>query len=57
MIRDKWIVGFRNKLTSLAWECDSCAAIEGSRLTETERKDLREMLAKAISYVDKRIMK
>lgn len=57
MIRDKWIVGFRNNLASLWMECNSCAAIEGSRLTETERIDLREMLARAISYVDKRIMK
>jgi hypothetical protein len=57
MIRHKWIVGFRNQLSTLFGECNSCAAIEGSRLTRTEREDLRKILLSAIEYVDKRIMK
>lgn len=57
MIRDKWIVGFRNNLASLWMECNSCAAIEGSRLTPSEREDLQALLNKAIKYVDKRISK
>lgn len=57
MIRDMWIVGFRNRLSVLCMECNSCAAIEGSRLTVTEREYLQKMLRKAINYVDKRILK
>lgn len=55
MIRHKWIVGMRNKLSSLAMECDSCAAIEDSKLTSKEREDLQKILRKAIQYIDKRI--
>lgn len=55
MIRNKWIVGMRNKLSSLAMECDSCAAIEDCQLTPKEREDLQNMLKKAIQYIDKRI--
>ena len=36
MIRHKWSVGLRNKLASLAGEADSCAAIEGAKLTKQE---------------------
>lgn len=57
MIRNKWIVGFRNSLASLSMECNSCAAIEESRLTVEERKDLQKILREAINYVDKRIFK
>ena len=45
----------RNKLSSLAMECDSCAAIEDYQLTPKEREDLQKMLKKAIQYIDKRI--
>lgn len=45
----------RNKLSSLYMECDSCAAIESSKLTTREREDLQKMLEKAIQYIDKRI--
>lgn len=38
MVRHKWIVGLRNKLGSLAMECDSVAAIEDCKLTEAERE-------------------
>ena len=54
MIRSKWIIGMRNKLSSLWMECDSCAA-EDSKLTSKEREDLQKMLKKAIQYIDKRI--
>jgi hypothetical protein len=57
MIRDKWIIGFRNNLSRLYGECDSCAAIEGSRLTPLERQELKAMLEKIIEYVDKRILR
>ena len=55
MIRSKWIVGLRNKLSSLAMECDSCAAIEGSKLTQSEREKIQKELRKIIGYIDYRI--
>jgi hypothetical protein len=55
MIRHKWIVGLRNKLSSLAMECDSCAAIEDSKLTTSEREKIQEDLRKIINYIDNKI--
>ena len=55
MIRHKWIVGLRNKLSSLAMECDSCAAIEDSKLTSSEREKTQGDLRKVIDYIDKKI--
>lgn len=55
MIRHKWSVGFRNKLSSLAGETDSCAAIEGAKLTEQERQELKKALTKIIEYIDNKI--
>lgn len=55
MIRHKWIVGLRNKLSSLAMECDSCAAIEGSKLSSSEREKIQEDLRKIINYIDNKI--
>lgn len=57
MIREKWIVGVRNKLANLYGECDSCAAIEGACMTEAERDKLKDMLKKAVNWIDKRIAK
>lgn len=56
MIRNKWTVGLRNKLTEMAWECDSCAAIEGAQMTRSEREKLQDMLKKTVAWIDKRIM-
>lgn len=55
MIRHKWIVGLRNKLSSLAMECDSCAAIEDSKLTTSEREKIQGDLRKIINYIDKQL--
>jgi hypothetical protein len=55
MIRHKWIVGLRNKLSSLAMECDSCAAIEGSKLSTSEREKIQGDLRKIINYIDKQL--
>jgi len=57
MVREKWIVGVRNKLVNLYIECDSAAAIEGARMTETERKNLKSLLEKAVLYIDKQLPK
>ena len=55
MIRHKWIVRLRNQLANLAMECDSCAAIEGSKLTTTEREKIQSDLRKIIEYIDKKL--
>lgn len=55
MIRHKWIIGLRNKLSSLAMECDSAAAIEGSKLTLSEREKIQSDLRKIIEYIDKKL--
>ena len=57
MIRDKWIIGFRNRLANLAMECDSCAAIEGSRLSELERNYLHRRLRDCVNYIDENLPK
>lgn len=57
MIRHKWIVGLRNKLGSLAMECDSVAAIEDSKLTEQERVCIQSKLREIVNYIDKKIYK
>lgn len=55
MKRTKWSVGMRNKLSSLAMECDSCAAIEETKMTDSERQTLQNMLNKAVEWIDNKI--
>ena len=55
MKRTKWSVGMRNKLSSLAMECDSCAAIEEAKMTDSERQNLQKMLRKAVDWIDSKI--
>ena len=57
MIRHKWILKVRNSLANLAGECDSAAAIEGARMTPSERKELQKQLRDAVEWIDKRIFK
>lgn len=45
----------RNKLSSLAMECDSCAAIEETKMTNSERQALQKMLRKAVDWIDSKI--
>lgn len=54
MIRHKWSIKVRNTLSSLAMECDSCAAIEGAKMTKSEREELQKMLMKAVTWMDKK---
>lgn len=54
MIRHKWSIKVRNTLSSLAMECDSCAAIEGAKMTKSEREELKKMLMKAVTWMDKK---
>lgn len=55
MVRTKWIVGLRNKCANLAMECDSCAAIESTRMTPSERAELKKRLREVIDYVDDKL--
>ena len=57
MIRHKCILKVRNSLANLAGECDSAAAIEGARMTPSERKELQKQLRDAVEWIDKRIFK
>ena len=55
MIRHKWIIKLRNQLAELAMDCDSCAAIEGAKLTSTERSSIQNDLRKVVDYIDKQL--
>lgn len=55
MIRHKWILKVRNTCASLAMECDSSAAIEGARLTPSEREALQGELHNIVEWIDKRL--
>ena len=55
MIRHKWSLKVRNQLSSLADECDSCAAIEGARMTSAEREELQQKLHDIVSWMDKKL--
>ena len=55
MIRHEWIVGLRNKLSSLAMECDSCAAIEDCQLTLKERETIQYKISEVITYIDNQL--
>lgn len=55
MKRDGFTVGMRNKLSELAMQCDSCAAIDGARMSTNERKTIQDALRRIVSYIDERI--
>ena len=55
MIRHKWSLKVRNQLASLAMECDSCAAIEGARMTSAERSALQQKLRDVVYWMDKKL--
>lgn len=57
MIRHKWIIRLRNQLANLAMECDSCAAIEGSKLSIAEREKIQTDIRKVITYIDSHLPK
>lgn len=55
MIRHKWILKVRNQPASLAMECDSSAAIDGARMTPSEREALQTKLRDAYKWIDERL--
>lgn len=56
MRRTKFIVDFRNKLASMAMDCDCATAIEDAKMTINERHDLQKKLFQIVNWVDKRII-
>ena len=57
MIRNKFTVDLRNKLSSLAMSCDSAAAIEGAKMTNSEREHIQSYIKEVVDFIDKRIVK
>lgn len=55
MIRNKFTVGLRNKLSELAMSCDTSAAIEGARMTEAERETIQTALRGLVKIIDEKI--
>lgn len=55
MIRHKWILKVRNQLATLAMECDSAAAIEGSKLTSGESSALQQRLRDDVAWIEKKL--
>lgn len=55
MIRHKWIIGVRNKLSDMYGECYSAAAINGAKMSDTEQEELRALIWKSIEYIDKKL--
>lgn len=55
MKRTKWSVGLRNKLSSLAMDCDSATAIEEAKMSVPERETLQRQLLQIVEWIDKRI--
>ena len=55
MVRHKWILKVRNQIASLALECDSAAAIEGAKMTRSERDELQTRLRNAVGWIDSKL--
>lgn len=53
MKRTKFSVGMRNKLASLAMDCNCCALIEQAGASRSEREELQGLIRKALQYIDK----
>jgi len=54
---DKSIIRWRNRLAELICDLDSCAIIEGSGLTSSERDNLKKKLEIPLKWVDKELKK
>ena len=55
MIWHKYIIQYRNKLAGMIGDLDSCAMIEGSRLSSGEREAIRARLKDALEYIDDKL--
>lgn len=52
---NKYSIKTRNQIAELAGWCDSCAAIEGAKMTEHERSTLQQKLRDVVWWIDKRL--
>ena len=55
MERNKYSIKVRNEIANLAGWCDSAAAIEGAKMTESERQELQQKLRDTVSWIDKKL--
>ena len=55
MIWSKHTLKFRNRVAELAMDVDSCAMIEGGRLTSDERETIQRKLREVLRYMDERL--
>lgn len=53
MKREKFTVGLRNKLATLAMDMDCCAAV--NMMTEQEREYLQTEMRGLVQYIDNKI--
>ncbi len=54
MKRTKWLIDYRNKLSSLVMEVDSCAA-KNAQITNPERNHIKNSLRDIVNYIDKQL--
>lgn len=55
MERNKYSIKVRNNIANLAGWCDSEAAIEGAKMTESERQALQQKICDTLSWIDKKL--
>lgn len=56
MLRTKWTVGLRNKLSDLVKELNSYAIIAGAGMSEAERRVFKRKLKDTIGWIDDKIL-
>lgn len=57
MVRHKWLIQTRNKLANISSEFNSAAAIEGAKMSSSERKFCFDEITKVINFIDKELFK
>lgn len=55
MEKNKYSIKVRNDIANLAGWCDSCAAIEGAKMTDAERDALQQKLRDVVYWMDKKL--
>ena len=55
MEKNKYRIKVRNEISNLAGWCDSCAAIEGAKMTDAERSALQQKLCDIVYWMDKKL--
>lgn len=53
MLVTDWSISIRNKLSSIAAEFDSCAAIEGAYMSPEQREKCKKHLRAVVKFFDK----